>query len=129
MANRPLQKFRILVAEDEALLAMLLEDMLREIGCESVRWVATAEEGIALADTVDVDVALLDVNLNGVPSFALAECLAARGIPIVFSTGYAEVDLPERWRGRPLAAKPYTTADLVAALTSALNDPATQQPA
>jgi hypothetical protein len=65
-------------------------------------------------------VAILDVNLNGRPSFPLADLLADRGITFVFASGYSHLDgLPERWRSVPLVNKPYSRAELVAAIAQA----------
>ena len=129
MADRPLKKLRVFVLEDEVLVAMLLEDMLRDIGCVVAGLAITVDEGLAHVASVEADIAVLDVNVGGAESFAIAEGFAARGIPIVFSTGYAEADLPERWRDWPRMAKPYTVADLAAALTVALDGPPAHQPA
>ncbi len=111
---------RVLVVEDEALIALLLEDMLEELGCHLVGIAASVGEGLALAASAVADVAVLDVNVGGTDVYPVAERLAARGIPFVFSTGYGAEGLPERWRGRPVVGKPFMLDDLRRALRAAL---------
>lgn len=104
------------VAEDEALVAMVLEDMLIASGCTVAASVATLDDAVKQAATVAADFAVLDVNLNGRLSYPAADVLVGRGVPIVFSTGYGASALPERFRGAPVLNKPFQAADLVAAL-------------
>lgn len=111
---------RILVVEDELLIALLLEDLLGEMGCVLAGSAPTLEEGARLAEQEGIDAAILDVNVAGMQVFPLAETLAARGLPFVFSTGYGAEGLPERWRGCPVAAKPFDLEDLRRALEAAL---------
>lgn len=115
---------RILVVEDESLVAMLIETILEDLGGETVGPLASVEEALAfLGDAPALDAALLDVNLAGRQVFPVAEALAASGVPFVFSTGYGEGGLPETWRGRPTVQKPFTEASLRAALRQALGLP------
>lgn len=111
---------RVLVVEDESLVAMLLETMLEDMGCTPVGPASTVDEGLKLASEERLDAALLDVNVAGTPVFAVAEALEARGIPLVFSTGYGEGGLPEHWRGRPTVQKPFTEAVIRDALMKAM---------
>jgi CheY-like chemotaxis protein len=111
---------RVLVVEDESLVAMLLETMLEDMGCVPVGPAATIDEALKLVDSETFDAALLDVNVAGQPVFPVARALEARGIPLVFSTGYGEGGLPEAWRGRPTVQKPFTEAVIGDALMSAL---------
>jgi CheY-like chemotaxis protein len=111
---------RVLVVEDESLVAMLLETMLEDMGCTPVGPASTVDEGLKLASEERLDAALLDVNVAGTPVFAVAEALEARGIPLVFSTGYGEGGLPENWRGRPTVQKPFTEAVIRDALMKAM---------
>lgn len=113
---------RILVVEDESLVAMLLETILDDLGCETVGPVASVAEALnVIAARDDIDGGLLDVNVAGVEIFPVAEALEARGLPFVFSTGYGEGGLPEIWRGRITLQKPFTEAAVQAALFKALN--------
>ena len=114
------RRHRVLIVEDEALLALLLEDMLTEIGCDLAGAASTIEEGLKLAASVEADAAILDVNVGGTAVYPVAETLAARGIPVIFSTGYGAASLPARWREQQIVDKPFLTDDLRAALTAAL---------
>lgn len=111
---------RVLVVEDESLVAMLLETMLEDMGCVPVGPAATIDEALKLVDQETFDAALLDVNVAGQQVFPVARALEARGIPLVFSTGYGEGGLPEAWRGRPTVQKPFTEAIIRDALMAAL---------
>ncbi|MBU3076415.1 response regulator [Sphingomonas quercus] len=107
---------RILVVEDEAVVAMLLEDMLIDLGCEIVGPVANVEQALAVLDAETVDAAVLDVNLNGQPSYRIADALADRGRPFLFITGYGEAGLDDGYRQRPVVQKPFTRERLAQAL-------------
>jgi CheY-like chemotaxis protein len=96
---------RVLVVEDEGLVAMLLEDMLDELGHRVVGPAATLERALELARQEAVDIAVLDLNLNGEDASPVAEVLAGRNIPFACATGYGE--LPEPLRGKPILPKPY----------------------
>lgn len=112
---------RVLVVEDESLVAMLLETILEDMGCTPVGPVATVEEGLTMAaDKGSLDAALLDVNVAGREVFPIAEALKARGVPFVFSTGYGEGGLPDAWRGHPTVQKPFTEAAIREALMKAM---------
>ena len=112
---------RVLIVEDESLVAMLLETILEDMGCVPVGPAATVDEGLALvADPPPIDAALLDVNVAGRQVFPIAEALKARGVPFVFSTGYGEGGLPDEWRGQPTLQKPFTEAAVRDALMTAM---------
>ena len=112
---------RVLIVEDESLVAMLLETILEDMGCVPVGPAATVDEGLQLAnDSEPVDAALLDVNVAGRQVFPIAEALRARGVPFVFSTGYGEGGLPDEWRGLPTLQKPFTEAAVRDALMKAM---------
>ena len=98
---------RILVVEDETLLALDLEMLLAQSGCEVVGPVATVAAAIAAVDGELLDAALLDLNLQGESAVPIADALVARSIPFVFLSGYDRSHLPERHRDAPLVAKPY----------------------
>jgi CheY-like chemotaxis protein len=83
-----LNGLRILLVEDEAMVAMLVEGMLTALGCQVVEWVANIPAALNAIDTIEFDGALLDMNLSGAVVFPVAEVLAARGLPFVFVTGY-----------------------------------------
>ena len=81
---------RVLVVEDEALVALMLHDMLVEIGAVVVGPAATIQQGLTLIEAEPMDAAVLDVNVQNERIDAVAEALHIRGIPIVFATGYGE---------------------------------------
>jgi len=119
--SQPLSARRVLLVEDEALVAMLLETILEDMGCVPVGPAGTVEEGLAMvADPAPLDAALLDVNLAGHQVFPIAEALKARGVPFVFSTGYGESGLPDEWRGHSTVQKPFTESAIRAALMKAM---------
>ena len=111
---------RVLLVEDEALIAFALEDMLLVLGAEVVGPAHRLDEAVALALTSELDAAILDVNLNEQRSYAVADELARRGIGFVFATGYGEGGV--RWGdGTPVVlAKPYRRDQVEAALTGLL---------
>jgi DNA-binding response OmpR family regulator len=118
--TRDLARCRILVVEDEALIAMDLEWTLRERGCEVVGPVATLADAVHAAATEHpLDGAILDVNLGHERVFPVADVLADRGVPFMFLTGYEREILPARHRGRTVLAKPYRTEELVRLLANA----------
>jgi CheY-like chemotaxis protein len=117
-----LKGVRVFVVEDEFAVLMLLEDMLMELGCELVGSASRMPEAISRAQNSGCDAAVLDVNINGEPIDPVAEVLAARQVPMVFSTGYGRTGINVRWRGHPVLQKPYRVEELAAALTQALAD-------
>jgi CheY-like chemotaxis protein len=113
---------KVLVLEDETLVSMMVEDMLLDLGCEVVGPFAKLDQALAFLDGggADIDAALLDVNLGGIRSFPMAEALAGKGVPFVFTTGYDESGLPDIWRGRPTLRKPFMMGEMAEALKKAL---------
>jgi CheY-like chemotaxis protein len=111
---------RVLVVEDEAMIAMLVEDMLADLGCAVVGPAHGISEALELVrGPSPFDAALLDVNLGGAPVFAVADELRAKGVPMIFSTGYGDAGLRDVDRGAPVLQKPFRSQDLDAALTKA----------
>src|SRR3954462_5401351 len=108
------RKRRILVVEDEALIAMDLERIVRCAGCEVVGPVGRAEEALRLVAQGGPDTGILDIALSDRDRFQVADALARRRVPFVFVTGSGPAALPERFRGRPLIRKPYDAAKLAA---------------
>lgn len=121
-ANGPLAGRKVLVVEDEALVSMLLEDMLEDLGCKIVGPAMRMREALALAhdEGEAIDLAILDVNLAGERSFPVAEALMARGVAFVLATGYDDSSIDERWRDRPVLRKPFLPQQLERALREAL---------
>lgn len=119
--SQPLAGRRVLVVEDEPLVAMLLEVILEDMGCTPVGPAASVGDGLAImAGGEPIDAALLDVNVAGQLVFPIAAALSARGVPFVFSTGYGEGGLSDEWRGHPTIQKPFTEAAIRNALMKAM---------
>jgi len=115
-----LRDLSVLIVEDEVLIALEAEAELLRAGTRAMTRAHSIEEAERYITSAPFDVAILDVNLNGRPSFPLADLLADRGISFVFASGYSDLDaLPERWRDVPLVNKPYSTAELAAAIVQA----------
>lgn len=98
---------RVLLVEDEGGVAIMIEDMLKELGCELLASVAHLPEAFEAIDSLQPDLVVLDVNVAGELSFDFARTLVTREIPFVFSTGYGHGCLPADLQGRPVVAKPY----------------------
>lgn len=111
---------RVLVVEDEMLVLMNIEGALADLGCAAVSVAATVDDALALLEAERFDVAMLDVNLGGQPSYGVADALALRSIPFVFSTGYGEHGIEPRFDDRPVLRKPYSDQQLAAALAHIL---------
>lgn len=111
---------RVLIIEDEGLVAMLLEDMLADLGHEVVAIVGKTDRAAQLISETSADIVFLDVNLNGKQTYHLASALASRGVPFIFTTGYGSAGLKEEWRGRPALQKPFQTRDLERIMRQAL---------
>jgi DNA-binding response OmpR family regulator len=111
---------RILVIEDEGPVALMIEDMLIELGFEIAASIARIGEAERRAPTIQADLAILDVNLDGHPVFPVARILHERGMPFIFSTGYGGGSLPPEFAHCAVLAKPFALADLQRALRSVL---------
>ena len=111
---------RILIAEDEFLVGVQLEEDLRSAGWSIVGPFSTLETATLAARRERFDLALLDINLNGIPVYPLADELHARGTPFIFVSGYLSAALPERFRGAPQIAKPHDPAALIRAIRAAV---------
>jgi CheY-like chemotaxis protein len=114
---------RILVVEDEGGVALLLEDMLEALGCDVVASAARLSRAYEAAETIQFELAVLDVNVAGEMSFDFARMLADRSIPFVFSTGYGNGGLPADLQDRPVLVKPFTLADLRGAIAAGIGTP------
>ena len=122
MTDTSLAGLRVLIVEDETLVAMLLEDMLSDFGCQVTAIASRVAQAVEIARDADqvFDVAILDVNVAGEAITPVAEALAARPAPFVFATGYGESGVPEGFRGRPVLQKPFGSADVQARLREAV---------
>lgn len=117
-----MKNLRVLVVEDELLVALNMETQLENLGCEVVGPIARLAPAIAAAHDIIVDVAILDINLRDELVYPAAERLIERGIPIIFCSGYSDLQLmPDSFRDHPQVNKPYTPEELHSALTRALD--------
>lgn len=97
---------RVLLVEDEMLIAMEMEEMLTELGFEVVGPAMRLKRAVELAQSQKIDLALLDVNLAGEESFPVARLLKDRNVPFAFVTGYGAAGLSEEFRNTPVLQKP-----------------------
>jgi DNA-binding response OmpR family regulator len=112
MSGNEIAGRRILVVEDEMLIAMIIEDAVQDSGGEIVGPVATLEKALKLAEEEEFDAAILDVTIRGGNVYPVAELLLARGIPFVFASGYGDWAVPAELRDKPRLTKPFTAAAL-----------------
>ena len=103
---------RVLVVEDEALIAMLVTDYLGDLGCVCVGPYARLPEALQAAKTAPLDAAILNLVLHGEPAYEVADVLAKRDIPFVFATGMPHGGIDGAWSDRPFMTKPYTQDDV-----------------
>lgn len=115
----PVSAARVLVVEDEILVAMLMEDYLRDLGYEVIGPAMRLERGLELARSERLDFAVLDVNLVSEVSFPIADALKARDIPFIFATGAGRQGLTPQHKGAVMLHKPFDLSDLESALGAA----------
>lgn len=115
---------RLLVVEDESLIAILIEETLLQLGYSLVGPAARLSQAIEMARNAEVDAAVLDINLHGEAVYPAAAILAERGIPFIFVTGYARHEIDKRFRNRLVLRKPFTGEDLGKCLEKALKQTA-----
>jgi DNA-binding response OmpR family regulator len=120
-----LEGIRVLVVEDEFLVATLIEDMLVDAGCVVAGPIPRLSEALDAVDRGTFDIALLDVNLGGDRVYPVADALSRRNVPFVFVTGYGTAALPFEYAERPRLSKPFTMAGLLGKLSSVLTPPTT----
>jgi CheY-like chemotaxis protein len=106
--DKLLSSRRVLIVEDEILILMMIEDMLTDLGCESIAVASKVDQAITLVEGQVFDAAMLDINLNGIPSYPIADALTARGVPYFFSTGNGVKDMKEGYRDQDVLKKPFT---------------------
>ena len=97
---------RVFIAEDEFLLAYVLEEDLRANGYAVVGPFTRLQDACEAAARESFDLAVLDINMNGEMAYPIADTLIARGIPFIFLSGYGRLTLPERLKGVPCVPKP-----------------------
>jgi CheY-like chemotaxis protein len=112
---------RILVVEDSPVVGPVTVEILADLGCEVVGPAPNMAAARDLVENGGFDAALMDVHIRGERVFPLCELLLSRNIPFVFTSGYADWHMPEKWRDRPRLQKPYTVEQVGAALSEALS--------
>ncbi|MDW9758966.1 response regulator [Sinorhizobium meliloti] len=110
------RRLRVLVVEDESMIAMLIEDTLCELGHEVAATASRMQEALDIARKGQFDIAIIDVNLDGEPSYPVADILAERTVPFIFATGYGSKGLDTRYSNIPLLTKPFLDSELEAVL-------------
>jgi CheY-like chemotaxis protein len=111
---------RILIVEDSPVVGPFTADLLHELGCEVVGPAPNMAAARELIESEMLDAALMDVHIRGERVFPLCEALAARDVPFILTSGYADWNMPEKWRDRPRLQKPYTLGAVEKALTQLL---------
>jgi CheY-like chemotaxis protein len=120
LAPRLLEGLRVLVVEDNLLLAEVTKLLLEDSGCQAVGPAGWLQRGLELAEHEPLDGAILDINLHGEMSFPIAEVLRARGVPFVFVTGYEDRSIvPMAYRSAPRLDKPVADERLIEVLVAA----------
>jgi CheY-like chemotaxis protein len=107
---------RVLIVEDEGMVAMLMEILLEHLGCTVVGSAARLDDALAKSQALEFDLAVLDVNLAGTLSYPLAKALRGRDIPFIFTTGYGASGLPEELKDALVLTKPYDQRQLASML-------------
>ena len=115
---------RILVLDDEPLIAAMLAEWLAECGCEPVGPAYTVVEALRFAETETLDGAILDVSLGEEDSLRVAGALGERGVPFAFATGYGAFDLPHPFQDAPVLAKPFDFEEIRTTVARLLADSA-----
>jgi CheY-like chemotaxis protein len=120
LSKRELSNRKVLVVEDEMMIAMLIEDMLDEFGCKLVGPATSVPHALALIGNESIELAVLDLNLDGKDTYAIADALQRKNVPFVFATGYGSTGLRPEYGNRPVLQKPFQQKDLETALADAL---------
>jgi CheY-like chemotaxis protein len=115
-----ISSLQILVVEDESMVAMMIEDMLEDLGHKVIATSGRMPDASKLVSDGHADLAILDVNLNGEETYPLADSLAARQIPFIFATGYGSSGIKAEWSGVPVLQKPFQSRELAEAINRAV---------
>ena len=120
MNRQELSNRKVLVVEDEMMIAMLIEDMLDELGCTLVGPATNVPRALDLIEKQQIEVAVLDLNLDGQDTYAIADALQRKNLPFIFATGYGSAGLRKEYGNQPVLQKPFQISDLEVALVEAL---------
>ena len=112
---------RVLVVEDSPVVGAFTADILGELGCEVVGPAPNMAAARVLVEAGGFDAALMDVHIRGDRVFPLCDLLASKRIPFVFTSGYADWTMPDKWSDRPRLSKPYTIEQVERALGALLD--------
>jgi CheY-like chemotaxis protein len=107
---------RVLVVEDEVMVAMYVEELLSDLGYDTVIVATGLDQALSLARETAFDFAVLDINLNGHQSFPVADVLRARGIPFLFASGYGSKGVNDNYKDAVRIQKPFRSRDLAQAI-------------
>jgi CheY-like chemotaxis protein len=118
-AGAALDGTRVIVVEDEAVVAMLLEEMLEELNCQVVGIAHDVSSAVELVKSTPADVAVLDANLGGERADSVAQALNDTETPFVVASGYGESGISQAWRGSSVLPKPFRLSELQQALIKA----------
>ncbi len=111
---------RVLLVEDEMMIAMMLEDMLSDLGHQIVGVAMRLPQAMELARTAEIDIAILDINLDGRKSFPVAQALRDRGVKLIFASGYGSPGLEAPFLNDVIVKKPFEVSDIRAAMRRVL---------
>ena len=114
----------VFLVEDEVMIRMMVADLLEELGYSIAAESGEISDALKLAQSVEFDLAILDVNVNGKVISPVADLIAARNRPFIFATGYGSSGLPAEYRDRPALQKPFQIETLGRAIDQALKRPA-----
>jgi CheY-like chemotaxis protein len=110
---------RILVVEDSPVVGPFTAELLTDLGCEVVGPAPNMAAARELAESDEIiDAAMMDIHIRGERVFSLCEVLAARGVPFVLTSGYADWQMPDKWEECPRLQKPYTIDQVEETLAS-----------
>jgi DNA-binding response OmpR family regulator len=113
---------RVLLVEDSPVVGPFTADLLSDLGCDVVGPAPTMAAARELIEAEQIDAAIMDVHIRGERVFPLCDALDAKGVPFLLTSGYADWQMPDKWRDRPRLQKPYTYGDIEAALNALLSD-------
>jgi DNA-binding response OmpR family regulator len=112
----PIKYRRILIIEDDYMIANQLARAFEALGGEVVGPTGSLGKAIQLVETAEFDCALVDINLRGVESYPVVDILMRRGVPVAFISGYDRTNIPDRYRSIPLIQKPVDVLEVASAL-------------
>jgi CheY-like chemotaxis protein len=115
-----MSRVKVLVVEDEPILAFVMEDIIKGLGYEVIAKTAALSEAKQVASSIEVDLAILDINLYGEKSYIVAEILLTRGIPFIFVTGSRGDTMPASLGHAAKLTKPISSSDVARAISEAM---------